>query len=408
MNISERDLKVIENHINGRSNRENARLVLGSDTKESTVRGILSRYGDNLTEVVAAHYAGLSRRVQKQSDQLRVERKHTRETNRVYNVLEELGKEIENTFKLHDMSKLTKSHKVVNKTTGVLQLSDLHFGERVDDGLNNVYDLRVIAARLKKFVDKAKTYFMAHGVESIVIAMTGDLINSDRRLDEITVNSKNRSEILFNAVDILQQLILDLNEDFVVNIASICGNESRVGKDVGWSSFTASDSYDYMIHEILSRMFKDAKGVHFIPMSDPLECVIEVNGSNLLMIHGHNGLANTAKMENEVNKTKARYASRGIKIDYVIAGHIHQSYVSDNFARSSGLVGGNAYAEKALNLHGKAAQNIYIFEDDGTIDGIKIDLENYSLKNSYNFDPETEAYKPVERKGTVVIQSVTI
>lgn len=409
MQITDRDIKVIEYKLNGRSNREIARLVLGAETKESTVRGILSRYDVDLGEVVAKHYAAISRRNQRQSDQLRLERKHTRETNRIYNALESLTEELNNTFKLHDLSKLTKKHKTsATKKVGVLQLSDLHFGERIDDQLDNVYDLGVIAARLKKFVSKATTYFLASGVETVLVAMTGDLINSDRRLDEITANSKNRSEIVFCAVDILQQLILDLNENFNVSVASVCGNESRVGKDVGWSGFMASDSYDYVIHEVLTRLFDGSEGVTFVPILDPLECVLDVNGSKLALVHGHNGLANTSRMEGDVGKMKARYSSRGVKLDYVICGHIHSAYISDNFARSSGLPGSNAYSEKALNLHGKSSQNIYIFGEDGEIDGIKIDLQNYDPNFSYDYNEDAEAYKPLQTKGTVVIQSVII
>lgn len=411
MSIPTRDLEILEAKSKGMSNREIARTILGAETRESTVRGILNRYdiGD-IGELLEDHYAAMTRRNQKQADQLRIERKKVRESSRIHNVLEELGTELENTFKIHSLSKLTTGHKSTTNggVVGVLQLSDLHFGERIDDGLSNVYDLGVIAARLKKFVDKAKTYFLASGVETVVVAMTGDMINSDRRLDEVTSNAKNRTDIVFNAVDVIQQLILDLNRDFNVTVASVCGNESRVGFDVGWSGFTASDNYDKMIHEILSRLFENSVGIKFIPMDDPLECVINVNGSNLVLIHGHNGIANQSKMEGEVTKLKARYISRGVKVDYVIMGHIHFANISDNFARSSGLVGSNAYSEKALNLHGKASQNIYVFESDGTIDGIKIDLQHYDTKNAYSYNEKAEAYKPVTRKGNVVIQSVLI
>lgn len=410
MTIPARDLEILEAKSKGMSNREIARTILGAETRESTVRGILNRYdiGD-IGEVLEDHYAAMTRRNQKQADQLRIERKKVRESSRAHNVLEELSVELDNTFRVHKLSHLTNTHKTTdNSVVGVLQLSDLHFGERIDDGLCNVYDLGVITARLKKLVDKAKTYFMASGVETVVVAMTGDMINSDRRLDEVTSNAKNRTDIVFNAVDVIQQLILDLNQDFNVTVASVCGNESRVGFDVGWSGFTASDNYDKMIHEILSRLFEGSEGVRFIDMDDPLECVINVNGSNLVLIHGHNGIANQAKMEGEVTKLKARYISRGVKVDYVIMGHIHFANISDNFARSSGLVGSNAYSEKALNLHGKASQNIYLFESDGTIDGIKIDLQHYDQKNAYTYNEKAEAYKPVTRKSNVVIQSVLI
>ena len=55
------------------------------------------------------------------------------------------------------------------------------------------------------------------------------------------------------------------------------------------------------------------------------------------------------------------------------------------------MVGSNDYAEKALNLSGRASQNCYIFYDDGNRDGIKIDLQNTDGVG-YNIDKSLEAY----------------
>lgn len=355
------------------------------------------------------YYDKLSKTTQRQRDLLRVERKHTRESNRVVTMLEELTTALTDSFDKHDLSGLTIKHKSNGDVVGVLQLSDIHFGERIVEIADNVFDTGVAAARLKKFVSEAKVYFNAKGVSSVLVALTGDLINSDRRLCEITSNASNRADILFVAVDILQQIILDLNKDFNVTVASICGNESRLGKDVGWGNFVASDSFDAIIHNILSRLFSGGKGVHFIDMDDPLECVVNVNGANFLLIHGHNGLSNTARTENEVAKLKAKYTTRGVVIDYVICGHIHSAFVSDLYARSSGLPGGNAYSDKALNLASRSSQNIYLVDKDKSVHGIKIDLQNYDEKFAYSYNKKAEAYKPTgAATNTVVIQSVVI
>ena len=373
------------------------------------VQGIAPKNLTDMDDDTRMYYDKLSRSVQKQRDQLRVERKHTRESNRVVTMLEELTTALTDAFDRHDLSELTVSHVSDGSAVGVIQLSDLHFGERIIEISDNVFDTSVIAARLKKFADKAKSYFKSANVTSVLIAMTGDLINSDRRLDEIVGNSTNRADIMFTAVDILQQFILDINKDFNVTIASICGNESRLGKDVGWVNYVASDSFDAMIHNVLTRLFDGADGVKFIPMDDPLECVVNVNGSNILLIHGHNGLANTAKAEVEVSKLKAKYSHRGVFVDYVIFGHIHSAYISDLFARSSGLPGGNAYSDKALNLASRSSQNIYVVSKNKTIDGIKVDLQEFDSNNAYNFNKNAEAYKPMtDSNNTVIIQSVLI
>lgn len=355
------------------------------------------------------YYDKLSKSTQRQRDLLRVERKHVRESNRVVTMLEELTTALTDSFDKHDLSGLTVKHKNNGDVVGVLQLSDIHFGERIVEIYDNVFDTGVIAARLKKFVSEAKKYFKAKGVASVLVACTGDFINSDRRLGEITSNAANRADILFIAVDILQQLILDLNKDFNVTVASICGNESRIGKDFSWENFIASDSFDAIIHNILSRLFTGSKGVHFIEMNDPLECVVAVNGANFLLIHGHNGLSNTARIENEVAKLKAKYTTRGVMIDYVISGHVHSALISDVYARSSGLPGGNAYSDKGLNLTSRSSQNIYLVDKDKTVHGIKIDLQHYDENFAYSYNKNAEAYKPAGvAENTVIIQSVVI
>ena len=103
-----------------------------------------------------------------------------------------------------------------------------------------------------------------------------------------------------------------------------------------------------------------------------------------------------------------RYRARGTKIDYIIFGHIHSARIGDNYARSSSMVGPNDYSERALNLSGRASQNCYIFYDNGTRDGIKIDLQNYG--KGYDIDKSIEAYNPKSHnklsQGTTIFKLV--
>ena len=107
------------------------------------------------------------------------------------------------------------------------------------------------------------------------------------------------------------------------------------------------------------------------------------------MLHGHGSLR--GKLDTAVNQIAGRYSLKGIKIDYVIFGHVHSARVGDNFGRSSSLVGSNDYSEKALNLNGRASQNCYIFHSNGNRDGIKVDLQHTDGKG-YDIDKALEAY----------------
>ena len=329
---------------------------------------------------------------QKAQDVTRIERKGFREHARIENAVEEYSKELKKLFEKNRLHKLTKSHKISKRAVGVIQFSDVHFNELVELQ-NNRYDFKVASQRCQYFVEKASAYFKVNGVSQVVVALTGDLMNSDRRLDELLNQASNRANATFLAVDIMQQVILDLSSRFNVSVANVVGNEGRANKELGWSSQVATDNYDYTIFNCLRYLFKDSK-VHFID-GDPSELVINVAGQNLLMIHGHGAVG--AGVEKSINQICGRYSMKGIRIDYVIFGHVHSARVGDCFGRSSSMVGANDYSEKALNLGGRASQNAYVFYENGNRDGIKIDLQNTDCKG-YEIDKTLEAYNAKSAK----------
>ena len=328
----------------------------------------------------------LSKQKQRAQDKNRIFNKAFREHARVENAVEEYSKELVSLFENNKLHKTLNTFKANNKAVGVIQFSDVHFNELVELE-NNRYDFKVASARTRYFVNKAKSYFKTAKVSNVVMALTGDLMNSDRRLDELLNQATNRAKATFLGVDILQQAIIDLNKDFNVTVASIVGNEGRANKEMGWSNVVATDNYDYTIFQCLRYLFRD-KSVKFVH-GDPSELVINVAGQNLLMIHGHGALK--GKLDTSINQIAGRYSLKGIKIDYVIFGHVHSARVGDNFGRSSSMVGANDYSEKALNLNGRASQNCYIFYSNGNRDGIKVDLQNVE-EEGYDIDKSLEAY----------------
>ncbi len=337
---------------------------------------------------------------QKAQDVTRIERKGFREHARIENAVEEYSKELKKLFEKNRLHKLTKSHKISKRAVGVIQFSDVHFNELVELQ-NNKYDFKVASQRCQYFVEKASAYFKINGVSQVVVALTGDLMNSDRRLDELLNQASNRAKATFLAVDIMQQVILDLNKSFNVSVASVVGNEGRANKELGWSNSVATDNYDYTIFTCLRYLFKESK-VHFID-GDPSEIVINVAGQNLLMLHGHGAIS--AGVEKSINQICGRYSMKGIRIDYVIFGHVHSARVGDCFGRSSSMVGANDYSEKALNLGGRASQNAYVFYNNGNRDGIKIDLQNVSCKG-YNINKTLEAYNAKSAKKSKKTETI--
>ena len=244
----------------------------------------------------------LSKQKQKAQDKNRILNKSFREHARIENAVEEYSKELIKLFENNDLHKTLNEFKVNNKAVGVLQLSDVHFNELVDLE-NNKYDFEVASSRIRYFVNRAKMYFKTANITNVVLAMTGDMMNSDRRLDELLNQATNRAKATFLGVDILQQAIIDLNQDFNVTVASIIGNEGRANKEMGWSDIVATDNYDYTIFQCLRYLFRN-KSVKFIH-GDPSELVINVAGQNLLMLHGHGSVR--GKLDTAVHQIAGRY-----------------------------------------------------------------------------------------------------
>ena len=335
----------------------------------------------------------LAKQKQAYQDLNRIERKSFREHARIENALEGYTKELKTLFENNKLSKLVKKHPVKDGAVGVLQFSDVHFNELVNI-VSNKYDFNVASQRCRHFVNRAMKYFKTANVSNVLVALTGDLLNSDRRLDELLSNATNRAKATFLSVDIMQQVLLDVNRQFNVSVASISGNEGRANPETGWTDLMATDNYDYTIFNILKYLL--GKKITFIE-GDPSELVIDVAGQNLLILHGHGGIKHT-NLETSVNQIIGRYKLKGVDIDYVIFGHMHSCRIGDNYARSSSMVGANDYSDKALNLAGRASQNCYIFYENGNRDGIRIDLQNYG--EGYDIDTALSAYNPKSSSKT--------
>ena len=358
----------------------------------------------------------LAKNRQALADTNRIERKAFREHARIENAVmayaRELGALLDERGFTHEV--LLSEPPADGEAVLIVQLSDLHFNERVELPSNR-YDFSVASARLAKLAARVKQLGRCYGARKVVIACLGDFLNSDRRLDELLSNATNRSRATLLAVDILRAFLLDLRSEFALEVYGITGNESRVTAELGWSDALATDSYDLMIYAILQRGFAGTKGAGTSGAgSDGIafcgfranELLFEVMGRTFLCLHGHQVGANTQKSVQEI---AGRYAARGITVDYTLFGHQHATAIGDYHARNASLVGSNAYSEAGLNFCSKAAQNVHVVTA-ASIDGMKVDLQDTTGITPYPFVSEWEAYCPKSEgklhDGAVVFQVV--
>jgi len=339
---------------------------------------------------------GLAKRNQAQQDLNRIKNKSFREDARLENAVSEYYREMVDILKEKDVFHGLDIKPVKSVSGGclIIHWSDHHLNERVEL-VHNTFDWNVAARRLKKHVQAAKRTAIAYGIKHIHIQFTGDLLNSDRRMDELLANAGNRAKASVLAVDLYSQAILDVAKDFDVTVSGISGNESRVNKELSWVAEGATDNYDFAIYEMLDLYIGDK--VKFMRPDNPSESVISLAGQNVLSIHGH-GAVGVNNLQKSVQEIKGRYIANGIKIDFVIWGHIHEAVIADWYARSASLVGSNTFNENALNLAGRASQNLYVLNDDGGFDGLKIDLQNTDNIEGYDLSERLYAYNTKSAK----------
>jgi hypothetical protein len=359
-----------------------------------------------LTETVR-----LAKKNQELMDHHRIKNKSFREYARIENAVTAYSQAILTELKEHG-SRLVDCPRRSgdlnpSAATLVVHLSDNHFNEIVELPTNR-FDFTVAAKRLQLLAQKAKLLGKAYGAERVVVFFGGDLLNSDRRLDELLAMSTNRARATLLAVHLLKQFLMDLRSEFFVDCFGVAGNESRAKENLGWVDVVATDSYDFTIYAMLQAVFGalEDKGMRFHDFQAN-DVVFKVHNETFLGIHGHQINCTDQK---KVQAMIGKYATNGVNITHILAGHIHCSMVSDHVSRNASLVGSNAYSQEALGFASKAAQNISIVTTQG-LDGFKADLQNVdgvegyeiiSKLAEYNAKSANKAHSAMREPETIV------
>lgn len=404
MSISRRGLLEIFEQVSEHGIENTAKLR--GCTVETVKRYLRELTKDEADEEIILESIRLKKQIQRVQDTNRIERKTFREHARIENAIGELNSELINLLKTHKFNDTPKREPLTQVAGGfgIFHITDAHINELVDLH-NNKYDIEIASKRYAKMVDEAVDDFESKGITHVLVAFTGDLINSDRRLDELLNMATNRSRAMFLAVELFRQVITELSWSFEVYVASVTGNESRMKKDYDWSDVLVTDNYDYSIHNILRLVLEDNDKVHFCG-DCAVEKVISFGGKNILLCHGNQLGKN---YDATIPKMISRYQHNGVDIDFIIFGHLHDPRIGSLYARGGSPVGANAYSENGLLLTSIASQNIYFIKEDG-IDGRVITLQDYDDIIGYDLHDELMAYnaKSADRikKRTTVFEVI--
>ena len=355
----------------------------------------------------------LAKDKQRLQDIQRIERKSFREYARIENAVSTVGKAL---FELNkSVAKELASNININPINrsnelsgvGVIQITDVHFNELIDLP-HNKYNFKIAARRLKKLTQESLDYFKYKRIKKVVLAYTGDLLNSSRRLDEIINAETNRVKSAALGAHIIRQQILHArNAGYEIDIVSVLGNESRVEKEMTFSNEAFSDNFDFTImaqvKDVITNMGID--GINFISI-DKMETVLNLGEYNVLFSHGINLLNSKQK---DIQSVIGKYSNQGVKVDYIIYGHGHAFRGTDLSCQASSLCGANTYSDHALGLAGRASGTCHTFiNKDHSLQ--YVDLQE-SGEDGYEIISQLEAYhvkshekiKPIATVFQVVI-----
>lgn len=334
------------------------------------------------SELMESRYQAskLAKEKQRLQDTNRMERKNWRSNARTETVLEDFYARFEELLNDWGLPSFKDTVTIEeDRRIGIIHLTDVHFNDvGCDDAVDGFFET---AAFLKLYADEVKRLFKAYDITNVLIAMTGDLLNSDSRLDQLLTNSQVRAEACFIGSHILAQFINDINEDFGVTVAYVVGNESRIDKDIAWRNKAAKNNFDYIIHQNLKLIFQNSD-IRFID-GDPIEALVEVGNKNILLLHGNAKCLNHNDLRGSVQSIIGRYAMKGIILDYVLCGHTHNTQIGDNYSRGGSLSYTADYAESNLNKYATPSQNAIIISEKNRINAMRIGLENCDLEEGY-------------------------
>lgn len=335
----------------------------------------------------------LAKAKQKYQDINRIERKSFREYARVENALSALGEAIKDELKNHaqELKKINLSPLKHKKSggVGVVHITDPHGNELINLP-HNKNDFNILSKRMKLYINESLKFFHLMDVKKVLFVLGGDMLNSDRRVDEILNAATNRARASILMQHILKQAILEVrNSGYEVDVISVLGNEARIGDEMPFSAEGLSENYDFIIASQLKELFEFAgiKGIRFLSI-DKIEEKINVNGQTWLVSHD---VSKYTDKQGTTQATIGRYSLQGTPIDFVLGGHIHATRITDFSSRGSSMAGSNSYNEFALNLLGRASATCYVVRG-GRRYVLLVDLQDVTGIDGYNIVNKLEEY----------------
>lgn len=275
----------------------------------------------------------------------------------------------------------------------VVQLSDLHFGNRTITGSEVTFDMKIAAKRLMLYAERIKDLQIATGADKLYVCLTGDLIESRMgrdRQDKVANFDGAQTLAMLHAASVLIQFIDDLCSSGQFSdafIHGVMGNEARLTHDVCYGHTTAYENYDCVLHGLLSNEFSSRERTT-VKFGD-FHQVLEIEELKILLMHGHT-------LKGQLSQQSQANVLSNHRCDFGMSGHIHFPVTQFNWSRSGCLGGSDDYAKNALNItDGRASQTVlHVCGKNRSV--MQIDLQDPGELVGYNLPTFSGAFGSIE------------
>lgn len=253
-----------------------------------------------------------------------------------------------------------KSQDRGNNLTAVLQLSDWHIGELVDN-IFNFYNIETAKERADNIINKAIDKCSLHNVNKLVVEINGDMVHG-------LINVSNRCDAEEDVVqqiiivsELLAQCINKLKPHFTdIKIVTTLGNHGRLGGSK--KDYSTKENFEMLIPEFLRLRLN--MPVHSSNGLDFTE--YEIDGNMICIAHGQND-----KISSVIEDFSKMYKRVPAEIHL---GHTH-AYKDINdcdimVTVNGSLVGTDDFALTCRKVT-SGAQNLIIYGEDRCIYSLK-------------------------------------
>lgn len=245
------------------------------------------------------------------------------------------------------------------RSVGLLHMSDLHGGERVDPeqsrGLNE-YDEEVLVRRVRRYFDAAVEILPRWSADTelagVVLAANGDLVSGDIHEELVRSNTLTSHEQVFLVADEITRGVEALAEAFgAVEVKFTPGNHARITKKPSIKDY-ARLSYDTMIGGMVARYFANDERVS-VEVAKGIDLTYPILGWNVLQTHGDNigtrggqGFGGPGFPIIRGTKLIDWQASSWYEhYDLILTAHYHTSMNPGKVLANGSVVGYNEYAQ---------------------------------------------------------------